>query len=67
MSQGIRLALAMMPQVTKLDRAARLGVNPYTLDRWTSGASTPTPSNIARLSAASGVSAEEIRNGRLAD
>jgi len=60
--EGVRLALLRVPG-TRMDKAARLGVSLYTLDKWQRGVTTPAEQNLARISRVSGMSQEAIRNG----
>lgn len=65
LASGVRIALGLMPELTNVKRAARLGVTTRTLYEWKNGALSPSPENIARLANASGMTEDDIRNGRL--
>lgn len=58
---GIRAALALIVG-TKLEKAARLGVSDYTIDRWNAGSSAPSEKNLTRIARLAGVEQEDIRN-----
>lgn len=63
LAEGVRLAVAMLPQTTQFERCAALSISPTTLSRWLAGVAEPSPARLARLSRKSGVSEETIRNG----
>lgn len=63
LTEGVRLAIAMLPQTTMYARCSALSISPTTLSRWLAGVAEPSPARLARLSRKSGVSEEIIRNG----
>lgn len=65
LASGVRIALACMSESTDVARAARLGVSTTALYRWTRGAGAPSEKAMGRLVYFSGMSEEDIREGRM--
>ena len=69
LAQGIRRAIAFIPG-TRLQKSAKLGVSPYTIQKWEYAAAKPTDDHMARLARLAseaapqyGIDQQWIRNG----
>lgn len=63
MARGIQAAIARIPGGSRLAKCSRIGVTPYALDKWITGVSVPTESNLARLARLANVEQQWIRDG----